>query len=117
MQQQYGVPAARIIQCNFPGAAEGGRVVPEIVNWYLHHHVGFGCPETADRQNRRFKGGERVAIPYLGRVEIGDPEIRKRLTRETRDVWVGVGVAHSGDLVALVGFGAGLAWGGVLLEL
>ncbi len=101
LQQQYGVPAARIIQCNFPGAAEGGRIVPEIVNWYLRYHVDFDCPETPDRKNRRFKGGERVAIPWLGKVEIGEPEIRERLTEEktTSDIWVGVGEAHSGDLV------------------
>lgn len=99
LQNKYGVPAARIIQCNFPGAAEHGKIVPEIVNWYLRHHRGFGCPETADRKNRRFKGGERVAIPFAGSVEVGEPIIRKRL--KPSDVWIGIGEAHSGDLVAL----------------
>jgi hypothetical protein len=99
LQEKYGVPAARIIQFNFPGAAEQGKIVPEIVNWYLHHHRGFGCPETRDGKNRRFKGGERVAIPFLGSVELGEPVIRERL--RPSDVWIGIGEAHSGDLVAL----------------
>lgn len=101
LEKQYGVPAARIIQFNFPGAAEDGKIVPEIVNWYLRYHIGFDCPETEDRKNRRFRGGERVAIPYLGTLEIGEPEIRKRIEVGTSDIWVGVGEAHSGDLVAL----------------
>lgn len=90
LEAQYGVPAARIIAFNFPGAVENGVVVPEIVNWYLRHHVGFGCPETQDRKNRRFKGGERVAIPYLGKVEIGEPEIIRRL-KKPKNVWFGGG--------------------------
>lgn len=61
---KYGVKPEQIIQLNFPGAIEGNRVVPEIVNWYLHYHVDFqGCPETHDRRNRMFKGGELIAIP------------------------------------------------------
>ena len=63
---RYGVPVEQIIEFNFPGSVENGRVIPEIVNWYLHHHTGFGCPETPDRKNRIFKGGEKVAIPYKG---------------------------------------------------
>lgn len=61
---RYGVRPEQVIQLNFPGAIEGTRVIPEIVNWYLHYHVDFqGCPETHDRRNRMFKGGERIAIP------------------------------------------------------
>jgi hypothetical protein len=61
---RYGVAAEQIIQLNFPGAIEANRVVPEIVNWYLHYHVDFqGSPETFDRKNRMFKGGELLAIP------------------------------------------------------
>lgn len=101
LQAKYRVPAARIIQFNFPGAAENGKIVPEIVNWYLHFHHGFNCPETVDRKNRRFKGGEKVAIPFAGSVEIGEPMIRERLTGKQRNLWIGVGEAHSGDLVAL----------------
>ena len=99
LQEKYRIPAARIIQFNFPGAAEKGRIVPEIVNWYLRHHNEFNCPETEDRKNRRFKGGERVAIPFAGSVEVGEPVIRKRL--KPSNIWIGVGEAHSGDLVIL----------------
>ncbi len=101
LQEKYKVPAARIIQFNFPGAAENGKVVSEIVNWYLHFHNGFNCPETVDRKNRRFKGGEKVAIPFLGSVEIGEPVIRDRLKGTQTNLWIGVGEAHSGDLVIL----------------
>lgn len=92
IEKAYGVPAERIIGFNFPGAVESGRVVPEIVNWYLRFHKDFNCPETVDRKNRRFKGGERVAIPFLGSVEIGEPVIVERLKpREATGLWVGGG--------------------------
>lgn len=102
LEAKYRVPAARIIQLNFPGASENGRIVPEIVNWYLRHHKGFNCPETRDRKNRRFKGGEKVAIPFVGKVEIGEPIIRERLIekkKELSNLWLGLGESHSGDLV------------------
>lgn len=98
LEAKYRVPAARIIQFNFPGAAENGKIVPEIVNWYLHYHTGFNCPETLDRKNRRFKGGEKVAIPFLGKVEVGEPVIRERFAKPP-NIWLGVGESHSGDLV------------------
>lgn len=101
LQEKYSIPAARIIQFNFPGAAENGKIVPEIVNWYLRFHNDFDCPETVDRKNRRFKGGERIAIPFRGSVEIGEPVIRERLAGKQSNLWIGVGEAHSGDLVAL----------------
>ena len=65
LASRYGVPVQRVIELNFPGSVEDNRVVPEIVNWYLHHHKDFGCPETQDRQNRIFRGGERIAIPRI----------------------------------------------------
>lgn len=102
LQEKYSIPAEHIIQLNFPGAAENGKIVPEIVNWYLHYHNGFiNSPETADRKDRRFKGGEKVAIPYRGSVEIGEPEIVERVKRKRWNVWIGIGEGHSGDLVAL----------------
>jgi hypothetical protein len=64
LEKQYGVPAANIIMLNFPGAVEKGKIVPQIVNWYLHHHRDFNCPQTLDGKNRIFKGGEKVAIPF-----------------------------------------------------
>ena len=92
LEKQYGVPAHRIIALNFPGAVENGRVVPEIVNWYLINHRDFNCPETSDHKNRVFRGGEKVAIPFLGRVEIGEPEIIERLKPSAMaNVWVGGG--------------------------
>jgi hypothetical protein len=60
---RYFVPVEQILEFNFPGSVEDGRVVPEIVNWYLRYHNEFGCPETHDRINRIFKGGEKIAIP------------------------------------------------------
>lgn len=42
----------------FPGCNQD----PMCVNWYLFHRLG--CPNTADGKNRKFKGGERLPIPY-----------------------------------------------------
>jgi hypothetical protein len=72
---RHRVPVERIIGFNFPGTVENGRVLTEVVNWYLRHHKGFGGPETRDRRNRMFRGGERVAIPYVSRVDAGEPLI------------------------------------------
>lgn len=70
---RHRVPVEKIIGFNFPGTVENGRLVSEVVNWYLRHHRGFGGPETRDRKNRMFKGGEKVAIPYTGSMEVGEP--------------------------------------------
>lgn len=93
LEKEHGVPAPRIISFNFPGAVDNGKIVPEIVNWYLRYHVGFiGCPETADKKNRMFKGGQRVAIPFLGSVEIGEPVIVERIKKaKPLNLWVGGG--------------------------
>lgn len=72
---RHQVPVEKIIGLNFPGSVENGRVVKEVVNWYLRYHKGFGGPETFDRMNRMFRGGERVAIPYISQVEMGLPVI------------------------------------------
>lgn len=74
---QHQVPVERIIGFNFPASVEDGRVIPAIVNWYLHRHRQFGCPATEDGLNRKFKGGERIAIPFLGSVVIGEARIGK----------------------------------------
>ena len=97
---RYGIPAEQIIQVNFPGAIEGGRVVPEIVNWYLHYHVDFqGSPETHDRKNRMFKGGELLAIPK--RV-ITLPEIELWIQRPTQPTPIldGLGKIFTGEKIA-----------------
>ena len=43
----------------FPGCEKQ----PECVNWYLRYR--YGCPETGDRKNRAFKGGELFPLPKL----------------------------------------------------
>ncbi len=91
---RYRVPLERIIQFNFPGSVENGHIVPEVVNWYLHHHAAFGCPETHDKKNRMFRGGERVAIPHLGYVQIGEPTIGRSHTPKP------VRLDEPGDLIA-----------------
>jgi hypothetical protein len=80
---KYGVPVTTLIEFNFPGSVKNGRVDPDIVNWYLFNHQRFRCRVTTrDGMNYMFRGGEKVAIPYLGQVEIGEPEIiRSRNTR------------------------------------
>jgi hypothetical protein len=79
---QYQVPVARLIEFNFPGCVTNGRINPDIVNWYLFHHERFRCHDTTqDGLNYMFRSGQKVAIPYLGKVEIGQPEIiRSRST-------------------------------------
>jgi hypothetical protein len=72
---KHQIPVERLIEFNFPGSVIKGRVNPAIVNWYLHYHEGFDCPETHDHINRKFEGGERLAIPHLGNVEIGEGRI------------------------------------------
>jgi hypothetical protein len=80
MQENFGtiaarhrVPVDKIIGFNFPGTVENGRVLTDVVNWYLRHHRGFGGPETRDRRNRMFKGGEKVAIPYMSTIQTDGP--------------------------------------------
>lgn len=70
---RHRVPVEKIIGFNFPGTVENGRLQTEVVNWYLRFHKGFGGPETRDRRNRMFKGGEKVAIPFTSSIEIGEP--------------------------------------------
>lgn len=73
---QYQIPVETLIEFNFPGSVRAGRVVPDVVNWYLFHHQRFRCRQTTDdRNNYMFSGGEKVAIPYLGHVEIGEVKI------------------------------------------
>lgn len=87
---KYNVSADKIFALNFPGSVVNGRILPEVVNWYLHYHQGYGGPETADKKNRMFRGGEKVAIPPLGKVIIEEPVILPTPPKRT-DIWVGVG--------------------------
>ena len=80
--QANGVDVAQLIKFNFPGSVdEKGAVLYGVVNWYLHHHKEFHCPDTLNRQNRRFRGGETIYIPDLRQ----DPY--RRLVDRTRERW------------------------------
>ncbi len=71
--KQFEVPVQRLIEFNFPGSVKNDTVLPDVVNWYLFNHERFRCRGTTrDGNNYMFSGGERVAIPYLGEVAIGD---------------------------------------------
>jgi hypothetical protein len=73
---QHGVPVERLIEFNFPGSVISGRVDPDIVNWYLFNHIRMRCHDvTRDGHNYMFRGGEKIAIPYLGHVDVGMPVI------------------------------------------
>jgi hypothetical protein len=74
--KQYEVPVDKLIEFNFPGSVKDGRVNPDIVNWYLFNHIRTRCRDvTRNGYNYMFRGGEKIAIPYLGRVEAGEPII------------------------------------------
>jgi hypothetical protein len=73
---QYGVPVEKLIEFNFPGSVKAGRVDPDIVNWYLFNHQRIRCRDiTRNGYNYMFRGGEKIAVPYLGRVDVGEPVI------------------------------------------
>ncbi len=71
--RKYGVTEERLVEFNFPGSVKVGRLDPDVVNWYLFNHQRTRCREvTQNGHNYMFSGGERIAIPYLGSVEIGE---------------------------------------------
>lgn len=47
-----GISVKELLAFNFPGTVVHGDIVPPVVNWYLHYHVEFNCPETHDQRNR-----------------------------------------------------------------
>lgn len=88
---KYHIPVNYIIEFNFPGSVKANRLIPEIVNWYLHYHIRFNCPETHDKKNRIFKGGEQIAIPYHGILRWNVPKItylnqEKDILNHERDI-------------------------------
>ena len=95
--EEHGVPVARLLELNFPGSTKSGRVDPDVVNWYLHNHTGFRCQRsTSDGANFMFTGGEKVAIPFLGQVEIGEPILPgDRIARMTFNEKVGEAMERS----------------------
>jgi hypothetical protein len=94
---EHGIPVARLIEFNFPGSTKNGRVDPDIVNWYLHNHKEFRCQRsTSDNANFMFKGGEKIAIPWLGQVQIGEPILAgDRIARMTFNEKVGEAMERS----------------------
>jgi hypothetical protein len=86
---QYHVPVAQLFGLNFPGSVENGRIIPEVVNWYLNHHEQFRCPETVDKKNRIFKGGEKIAIPGEF-VDVEDP-LEIVVPAKPLNIWAGGG--------------------------
>ena len=40
LQEKYGIPAERIIQFNFPGAVENGKIVPKRPDWARNPAMG-----------------------------------------------------------------------------
>lgn len=81
--KEHDVPVARLIEFNFPGSVKNGRIDPDVVNWYLFNLKRLRCRDTTpDDMNYMFRGGEKIAIPNLGEVEIEDPIIiRSRNTK------------------------------------
>jgi hypothetical protein len=74
--KKYQIPIEKLTEFNFPGSVKAGRVDPDVVNWYLFNHVRTHCRRvTHDGSNYMFTGGEKIAIPYLGKVEVGEPVI------------------------------------------
>ena len=98
-----GYSVKELIAFNFPGSVVNDAVVPGVVNWYLHHHVEFDCPETKDRLNRVFKGGERIAIPLKRTyIEFVDPIVFDIKTPPKPRVWFGGGY-KGGQTFGVVG--------------
>jgi hypothetical protein len=71
--KKFQVPVEKLVEFNFPGSVINGKIDPSIVNWYLFNHIRMRCRHTTkDGYNYMFKGGEKIAIPCLGRVQIGE---------------------------------------------
>lgn len=75
---------------------------PAEVNWYLKQYVGCTKP-TADRNNWMFSSDASPGIIYLPIPVINMPPmvIIGDLPKPKSKIWLGIGEAHSGDLVAL----------------
>jgi hypothetical protein len=87
-----GISVMELLAFNFPGTVVRGNIVPPVVNWYLHYHVEFNCPETHDRHNRRFKGNERLAIPFRTTViNFDEPMVIVGRVPSVSGLWFGGG--------------------------
>jgi hypothetical protein len=89
---ENGISEMELLAFNFPGTVIYGKIVPAVVNWYLHYHVEFHCPETHDRKNRKFKGFERLAIPLRTTViDFDDPTVIEVTLPPQPGLWFGGG--------------------------
>jgi len=76
---------------------------PEEVNWYLRQNVGCTLP-TRDRANWRFSSDAKPGIIYIPirRIRLPPITLDFRVTPKNnnvlKDIWIGVGKQHSGDL-------------------
>jgi hypothetical protein len=74
--ERYRVPSETLIEFNFPGSVTNGRIDPHVVNWYLFNLNRTRCRRaTHDGHNYVLTGGEKIAIPFLGSVVLGEPVI------------------------------------------
>jgi hypothetical protein len=86
------VSVKELIAFNFPGSVVNDAIVPGVVNWYLHHHTEFQCPETPNRLNRAFRGNEKIAIPHRTTViDFVDPMVIEVQPPALPGVWFGGG--------------------------
>jgi hypothetical protein len=62
--KQHNIPVEVLLGFNFPGSVScEGRILPNVVNWFLLNNIYFRTPRAADGVNARFRGGELIAIP------------------------------------------------------
>jgi hypothetical protein len=101
--QAHSLTVEELIAFNFPGAVIDGRIDPPVVNWYLRHHIAFKCPETRDGKNRRFRGGEQLAIPRRTvYIEITEPLVITANPPPVSGLWFGGGY-KAGTTFGVVG--------------
>jgi hypothetical protein len=86
------ITVKELLAFNFPGTVVNDQIVPPVVNWYLHHHVEFDCPETHDHKNRVFQGNEKLAIPlHTTYIEFHEPLVITAQAPAAPGVWFGGG--------------------------
>lgn len=75
---------------------------PAEVNWYLKNYVG--CKKTTvDKKNWMFSSDASPGIIYIPLSVIRLPEmvITGKIPAPKRNIWMGIGEKHGGDLVAV----------------
>lgn len=103
-----GLTTKQLVAFNFPGSVVNGSVDSAIVNWYLHYHAEMNCPETRNKKNRMFVGGEKLAIPWrVEYIEFDEPlivegNVLSPAPAAIPNVWFGGGY-KAGTTFAVVG--------------